>query len=231
MTQRQRETGCHVQHEEERRKRSFSYLPCASFVSVSPLPHRSQIQNRNMSPIHSLRRPVCYPSQRAIRPNLFRACHHSPYSSEDEGSKKNDEVKNNSNTRGQDQNHQSSDSQATSALQQELAEMDRVAESWIGTDLSRWEWYERLRSRRTKMLALVEKNEAQLDEDMEQLRRTFMELDAALGTKLLKDDSNISPTGWGVLFTVLALYVGIGYSIVQGIVFAVTSLMTSSTFP
>lgn len=220
-----------VRNSDEGHKRPGSYLPCSSFVSVTALPHVLYVQNRSVNSIYSVRRPICYPARRAIRPNLWRACHRSPYNSEEEGSKPSEEARNNSGTREHAQNHQSSDSQMATALQQELAEMDRVAESWIGTDLSRWEWYERLRSRRSKMLSMVEKNEAQLDEDMEQLRRTLMELDAVLGTKFLNEDSNISPTGWGVLFTVLALYVGVGYTIVQGIVFAITTLMPGSSFP
>lgn len=108
--------------------------------------------------------------------------------------------------------------------------MDRLAEGWIGTDLARWEWYERLRSRRTKMMSMIQKNEARLDEDMEQLRRTLMELDAVLGTKMLDDESNVSPAGWLTLSAILAVYIGIGYTMVQTLVYVMSALMPSSNF-
>lgn len=110
------------------------------------------------------------------------------------------------------------------------AEVDNFAEQWIRSDLARWEWYERFKARRQKLSQTVEKNDAQLEEDLEQMRRSFMEIDAIFGTSMLDHESNISPVGWSVVVAIMALYVSIGYGVVHYLVYFVSAVLPAS-FP
>lgn len=114
---------------------------------------------------------------------------------------------------------------AVQSVKDEMDEMDRLAESWIGTNLSRWEWYERLQSRRTKLSQQMEDDSKRFDEDLNQMRRLMMEIDEMLGTGLLDTNSNISATGWLFLTLITGVYIGIGYTIVHVLVGVVMSLM------
>lgn len=116
-------------------------------------------------------------------------------------------------------------------LDDQFTEMDRIAESWIGSDLSRWEWYERLRSRRSKFITQAEKETVQFNEDMEQLRRSLMEIDAALGTGFLDENNHITMMGWLFLFALTSLYIAVGYAIVHGFVMAFMGYVHTTSFP
>lgn len=120
----------------------------------------------------------------------------------------------------------------TEASLDDIVELDHLAEEWIGSDLARWEWYERLKSRRARLLAAAARNETRLNEEFDTLRRTLMDFDSVFGTTLLDGQSNVSPTGWGVLVTIMMLYVGLGYAALHVIVsFAMSSGGTGFPMP
>lgn len=118
-------------------------------------------------------------------------------------------------------------------VNEQLAELDTIAEAWIGSDISRWEWYERFRSRRTKMMATAHRKSAKMDEDLDHLLNSLMEIDGVLGTKLLNDDTSISPMGWTFLFALMLVYVCVGYALVHVSVDAFYTFMSTngSSFP
>lgn len=109
-------------------------------------------------------------------------------------------------------------------------EMDQIAEEWIGADLCRWEWYERMKSRRNKLRVAIDKREKDIDKDLEELRRTFMEVDAVFGTKMLDDNSEVTFAGWSVIAFSMALYIVVGYSLFEFFVTMLTSAAPPS-FP
>lgn len=94
-------------------------------------------------------------------------------------------------------------------------ELDTLAEQWIGADLNRWEWYERMKARREKMMTESRKTDEEMDEGYENLRQTFMEFDAIFGTKLLDNETRISPYGWSLVVFIMFLYVFLGYVAVE----------------
>ncbi|PXF48673.1 hypothetical protein BWQ96_01525 [Gracilariopsis chorda] len=97
-------------------------------------------------------------------------------------------------------------------------ELDTLAEQWIGADLNRWEWYERMKARRGKMMTESRKTDEEMDEGYENLRQTFMEFDAVFGTKMLDDETRISPVGWSIVVITMLLYVLLGYAVVELVV-------------
>lgn len=106
-----------------------------------------------------------------------------------------------------------------------LAEIDELAEEWIGADLARWEWYERVKARRQRMISASRKNEEKIDEELQELKRTFMEIDALFGTKMLDEESEISPSGWSTVAVITLLYVCAGFWAFE----LVVRLLTSAT--
>ncbi|CAN8071408.1 unnamed protein product [Agarophyton chilense] len=108
-----------------------------------------------------------------------------------------------------------------------FTELDAMAEQWIGADLSRWEWYERLKSRRQKMMVESKKTDKDMDDSYERLRDTFMEFDALFGTKFLDNETRISPVGWTIVGLIMGLYVFIGYAAVELIVKLITETSTN----
>lgn len=109
--------------------------------------------------------------------------------------------------------------------------MDQLAAQWIGTDLARWEWYERLKSRRDKMDTMLAESEARFDADVEDLRTTLMELDDVLGTNMTDEKSEITPAGWASVVLLMLAYLGIGYAIIQAVWHVVIILMRTNSFP
>lgn len=79
------------------------------------------------------------------------------------------------------------------------AEMDELAETWIGSDISRWEWHERLKSRRDIFKTTMVENEVNLEEEWQEVRHAFLVLDDMFDTSFLEEDSSISPMDWGLL--------------------------------
>lgn len=112
-----------------------------------------------------------------------------------------------------------------------IAELDEAAEQWIGSDLTKWEWYERLKSRRERMTVKMTENESRMEEELQELRRTMLEVDELFGTGMIDSEANISPFGWGSLVTIMILYVGVGYALVNTIVHAVMAYLHSTSFP
>lgn len=96
-------------------------------------------------------------------------------------------------------------------------ELDHLAEDWIGNNLGRWEWYERTKARRAKMMSSLRKQERQLDDDYDELRRTFMDFDALFGTGMLDEEGSVSNMGWTMIGSIMVLYVGLGYWILESI--------------
>ena len=96
-----------------------------------------------------------------------------------------------------------------------LTELDQMAEEWIGADISRWEWYERMKARRQRLLRSVINEQSEFDKEVEQLHRALMEFDAVFGTKMLSEDSKITPFAWFTMFFVMGLYVVLGYTIFE----------------
>lgn len=110
-----------------------------------------------------------------------------------------------------------------------LAEIDKLAEEWIGANVSRWEWYERVKAKRKRMLKAGRENEEKFDNELQELKRTFMEIDALFGTGMLDESSEISAAGWSTVVIITLLYVCIGFWAFELIVRFVTGL--SPSFP
>lgn len=110
-----------------------------------------------------------------------------------------------------------------------LAEIDTLAEEWIGANLSRWEWYERVKAKRERMLKAGRENEEKFDNELQELKRTFMEIDALLGTGMLDERSEISPAGWSTVVIITLLYVSVGFWAFELVVRFITGL--SPSFP
>lgn len=105
----------------------------------------------------------------------------------------------------------------------EYAELDAMADAWIRGDVSRWEWYERMKSRRKSLLNVVRQREVELDEDFEELRQTFMEFDQVFGTHMIDESSRVSNVGWAVVACIVLGYVVVGYVVVDFLVGSFTS--------
>lgn len=87
--------------------------------------------------------------------------------------------------------------------QAEIASIDRLASSWIGTSISRWEWYEGLKSRRARLKKRVQRQERELDSQFEELKHVLLTLDALFGIGLVEKDSDrISIAGWALVLSV-----------------------------
>lgn len=95
-----------------------------------------------------------------------------------------------------------------------MIKLDDFAEDWIGTDIARWEWYERMKARRSRMLKSVRKSEETLDKELGELRKSLMDMETVFGTGFLDEDSNeISALGWTTVALCFALYVAVGYAL------------------
>lgn len=110
-----------------------------------------------------------------------------------------------------------------------MAEIDHLAEQWIGSDLGRWEWYERVKARRDRMLLVQKESDEKLGAELQELKRTFMEIDAVFGTNMMKNNE-VSAAGWSTVVLVMLLYIVIGYWAFELVVRWLTSLIPSS-FP
>lgn len=108
-----------------------------------------------------------------------------------------------------------------------IAEIDELAEEWIGADLARWEWYERVKARREKMLQAGRVNEEKFGQELQELKRTFMEIDALFGTGMLNERSEISASGWGTVTLITLLYVCAGFWAFELVVRLLTSVTPS----
>lgn len=97
-------------------------------------------------------------------------------------------------------------------------EMDELAEEWIGANLGRWEWYERVKSRREKLWSQLRKQEDEVEREYDQLKKTLMDIDVVFGTKLTDGDATISPMGWGIIVCTMLLYIALGYAFVEIVV-------------
>lgn len=104
---------------------------------------------------------------------------------------------------------------------QRLADLDKIAEEWIGSNLARWEWYERMKARRRKLMALAKERESELDSDLEELKRLFMEFDALIGTSMLDEEMRVTAAGWSVVGVVCLGYVVVGYWLFEWVVHTV----------
>lgn len=116
---------------------------------------------------------------------------------------------------------------------QRLAELDEIAEEWIGTNLARWEWYERVKARRRKLMAMARERDREFDEELEELKRAFMEIDAVFGTAMLDEDRKVTVAGWSVVGFVFLGYVVLGYWVFEWVVGALMGGwggMSSSSF-
>lgn len=109
-----------------------------------------------------------------------------------------------------------------------LTELDQIAEEWIGADISRWEWYERMKARRQRLLTSVTHQQSEFDKEVEQLHRALMEFDAVFGTSMLSEDSKISPLAWFTMFFIMGLYVVLGYTIFELVVHLAMDMNTIS---
>ncbi len=110
--------------------------------------------------------------------------------------------------------------------QAEIASIDRLASGWIGTSISRWEWYEGLKSRREILKKRVKRQERELDSEFTELKHVLMTLDALLGIGLVeKDTDRISISGWA-----LVLGVSVGNFIVAYVLFELFSNIFFGTF-
>lgn len=202
---------------------SFTRAPCdPPCFSFSSLPVRRATVNVT-TPVPSRRRVTCSGGDDNERTST---------------STSNQNKTNNSNSNNNSNNNNSNSGSDTSLaatelaeVTEQLAELDTIAEAWIGSDIGRWEWYERFRGRRTKMLRQAAANTARLDDDVHQVLASLMELDATLGTKLLADDGAVSPTGWTFLFAVALIYVSVAYAVVHAAVFALYALSHPVNFP
>lgn len=110
-----------------------------------------------------------------------------------------------------------------------MTDIDDLAEEWIGADLARWEWYERVKARRERMLKTGRENEEKFGEELQELKRTFMEIDALFGTGMLDERSEISPSGWSTVAIITLLYVCAGFWGFELVVRLLTSV--SPSFP
>jgi hypothetical protein len=93
---------------------------------------------------------------------------------------------------------------------EEMIELDRAAEQWIGTNVHRMYAYESLKAHRAQLQNRVKEQDKSLQEDLAQLRGGLADLDALLGTGLVDSATDeISPAGWGVVGLSLATNVAL----------------------
>lgn len=139
--------------------------------------------------------------------------------------------RNDDNSRKQDGNKNSLFSKQKPDEVQAMSEIDMFAEQWIGSNISRWEWYERYKNRQQKIDQVNVENKRRLDEEMRLLKNTLMELEDAFGTGLLDEESNVSPLGWGLIACVISTYITLSFVAIHAIVSAMLQVSSSSGFP
>lgn len=100
-------------------------------------------------------------------------------------------------------------------------ETELFVEQWIGTSISRWEWYERFKCRQQRITAATLDKQRRFDEDMVSLKQSLMELQDVFGPGLVDDQSNISPLGWGITACIMSTAVAFGYATVHAVVDAI----------
>lgn len=141
-------------------------------------------------------------------------------------SERNDDQK----TRNQEGNCSPAKPDSKSEQAPPKSEMDIFAEQWIGTDISRWEWYERYKNRQEKIDKINVENKRRLDEEMTLLKNTLMELEDAFGARLLDEKSNVSPLGWGIIALIMSSYIAFSYVVIHALVSGVLQMSSSYTF-
>jgi len=196
---------------------------------LTPTPHPVSL-HRSSHPSHSLHR--ARPRTRPARPAPVACVHHPPPDDNDETDAPKNGLQPLHSRANDEQNRAKLGQQSVrdpllTMDDESIQEMDELAEEWIGADLSRWEWYERMKSRRQRLLNVIEEREETLDKEFEELRRTFMEIDAVFGTKMLGKDSDVTATGWSVVALIMVLYVGLGYALFEFLVRFMTSVTPS----
>lgn len=110
-----------------------------------------------------------------------------------------------------------------------MIELDMLAEQWVGSDLRRWEWYERVKGRRDRLLQVQKETNDQMDEELQDMRGALQDFDDLFGTETIKDN-NVTASGWVLLGFVFMLYGFIGYWAFQ-LVSSFISTLTPPSFP
>lgn len=112
-----------------------------------------------------------------------------------------------------------------------MIELDAFAEEWIGCNISRWEWYERMKHRRQRMLDDVRKREAALNREMDELKNALMDLDTLMGLGFISGtDSKITPAGWTAVALVALCNFLIAYTAFELVSNAVMGAFPPSPF-
>lgn len=94
-----------------------------------------------------------------------------------------------------------------------LAEFDRIAQEWIGSDISRWHWYENMKSRRQRLQKMVKSQEESLQHDLKDLRSALTDLDSTFDVGLLDQQSGkITPAGWFLVTMSFVVNVALFYA-------------------
>ena len=65
------------------------------------------------------------------------------------------------------------------------------------------------------MVLNMRNQEKKIDADYQELTRTFMELDALLGTNMLDDKGHVSKSGWSLVALIMLAYVGVGVVLLE----------------
>lgn len=108
-----------------------------------------------------------------------------------------------------------------------MMELDALAEGWIGSSIARWEWYERIKCRRKRMLENMRDKEENVEKELAQLTDALKDLDSLLGTALVDVSSaRISPLGWSVVSVVVCVNVFVIYA-----AFEIVTNVVNSAFP
>lgn len=93
---------------------------------------------------------------------------------------------------------------------EDMNEVDAMAEQWIGSNLGRWEWYERLKARRKKLEEREKRGEEAVDREMQELIRAFREIDAVMGTRFINETGKVTIVGWSIVVMIFVAYVALG---------------------
>lgn len=121
------------------------------------------------------------------------------------------------------------DSNSTPSNRQ-LDDVEILEQRWIGSNISRWETYERIKQNRQQLEDIASENQQRFAEDMMLLKQNLRNLEGSLGPGLLDDQSNISLLGWSVIMLIVSPYILIGYSIVRALVNAIVQISSSQNF-
>lgn len=192
------------------------------FVAPQHLPiHTDGGHNRTATPRRPFRPRVCYRTQ-----VLYRVAIQAVVPPGSNSERKDD------NSRKPEENKNSTfPNQTSDQSQQPMSEIDMFAEQWIGSNISRWEWYERYKSRQQKIDQVNLDNKRRLDEEMRLLKNTLMELEDAFCVGLLDEKSNVSPLGWGLIACIMSSYIACSYLVIHALVSGMLQLSSSYNFP